>query len=392
MGYLKSIFAKIHPISLILFLVASNVSHSFSQEKIEDGDPPNPTNLPAFFKSELSDIDTELGNIKLGTVKTIATSPGGLPIYAVYYGEKDDFKSRANYNSAVAARNPAFYAKKDSTTKPVVFFVGPVHGQEVEGIVGLVNLIHIAETGKDYRGMDWSSLKQKMEKCRTIIIPSGNPDGRKRCPYDAFVGIPTTIMTKYGQGTRKDGTSWGWPQAKSTHPMIGNVGILGAYFNDNGINVMQDEYFSPMAEETSAILEIARSEAPDITVSLHSHENKPVILQPAFLPMFMKTRVHDLGLKLNQRYQKAGLAHQPSDWFWTPKADDQEFPPKTTFNLVSALHHISGTMAFTFECSHGSVSENSTAPIVSYDDILTIQLTLYDEMFDYILNNRLSWD
>lgn len=379
-------------ILLILLLVTSILNYTFSQEKIEVGDPANPTNLPEFFKSKLSDIDNEIASVNLGKVSTIATSPGGLPVYAVFYGEKEDFHSQANYNSAVAAKNPAFYAKKDSSTKPVVFFIGPVHGQEVEGIVGLVNLIHIAETGKDYRGMDWLSLKNKMEKCRTIIIPSGNPDGRKRCPYDSFVGIPTKIMTKYGQGTRKDGTSWGWPQAKSVHPMIGDVGILGAYFNDNGINVMQDEYFLPMAEETKAILELARTEVPDIAVSLHSHENRPVILQPAYVAMFMKKRVHELATSLNQRYEKAGLAYWPSDWFWAPGADDQDFPPKTTFNLISAMHHISGTMAFTFECSHGSISEDKPEPILDYDNILSIQLTLYDEMFDYVLNNRLTWD
>jgi hypothetical protein len=107
--------------------------------------------------------------------------------------------------------------------------------------------------------------------------------------------------------------------------------------------------------------------------------------------MFMKDRVHDLAQNLNERYKKAGLAFYPKDWFWTPKSDDQDFPPKTTFNLISALHHISGTMAFTFECSHGSVSGNSPDPVVSHDDILDIQLTLYDEMYDYILKNRLSW-
>lgn len=381
----------IQKLTLLLFTI-SIVSDSFSQVEIEAGDPPNNANIPDYFKSKLSDIEDELENIKLGEFKTIATSPGGFPVYAVYYGEKEDFNSQANYNSAVAARNPAFYAKKDSSSKPVVFFVGPVHGQEVEGISGLVNLIHIAETGKDHRGKDWTALKNKIDKCRTIIIPCGNPDGRKRCPYDSFVGIPTTIMTKYGQGTRIDGTSWGWPQAKSVHPMKGNVGILGAYFNDDGINIMQDEYFLPMAKETAAIMEIARLEAPDITVSLHSHENSPVILQPAYLAMFMKNRVHEISLSLNQRYEKAGLAYWPYEWFWTPKADDEEYPPKTTFNLISALHHISGTMALTFECSHGSVSKNSPDPIVSHDDILDIQLTLYDEMFDYILKNRLIWE
>ncbi len=383
---------KLYQILVLLFIVIWFSNDLFSQVNIDAGDPPNNADIPYFFKSKLSDIEDELKNVKLGKFETIATSPGGLPLYAVYYGDKEDLHSAANYNSAVAARNPAFYAKKDRSTKPVVFFVGPVHGQEIEGIVGLVNLIHIAETGIDHRGKDWSSLKKKMDKCRTIIIPSSNPDGRKRCPYDSFIGIPTDIMTKYGQGTRLDGTSWGWPQAKSVHPMMENVGILGAYFNDDGINIMQDEYFYPMAKETAAIMQIARLEAPDITVSLHSHENVPYILQPAYIAMFMKNRVHEISLNLNSRYEKAGFAFMPSDWFWTPKADDEKFPPKTTFNLISALHHVSGTMAFTFECSHGSVSNDAPDPIVSYSDILDIQLTLYDEMFDYILKNRLLWE
>ena len=381
-----------HRIVLPFFLLIATFQYTLSQEKIEAGDPPNPKELPDFFKSKLSDIDHELDQGKLGKVTTLTNSPGGLPVYAVFYGEKEDFPSQANYNSAVAARNPAYYARKEADTKPVVFFIGPVHGQEVEGIVGLVNLIHIAETGKDHRGMDWSALKSKIAQCRVIIIPSANPDGRQRCPYDSFVGLPTSIMTKYGQGTRMDGSSWGWPMAKSVHPMKGNVGILGAYFNDDGINIMQDEYFSTLARETEAILELARSEAPDITVSLHSHENKPVILQPAYVAMFMKERVHDLATKLNERYKESELAYFPDDWFWLPRADDQEFPPKNTFNLISALHHISGTMAFTFECSHGSLPEDENTPIVDHNDILSIQLGLYEEMLDYAIENRLVWE
>ncbi len=379
---------KIKRLFLISFALLM-VHPVISQIPIEAGDPPNPQ-VPDFYKSKLSDVDTEIRQIKKGKVKIIAVSPGGLPVYAVYYGKKQDFKSQANYNSAVAAGNPAYYADKDSTTKPIVFFVGPVHGQEGEGIAGLVNLIHIAETGKDYRGKDWTELQHKMEQCRTIIIPCGNPDGRRRCPYDAFVGLPTRIMTKYGQGTRADGTLWGWPLAKSLHPMKGNVGILGAYFNDDGINIMQDEYFKPMARETAAILEVARTEAPDITVSLHSHENRPIILQPSYVAMFMKKRVHDLAVLLKKRYVESG--YFPSEIrLWDVEADDPEFPPNITFNLVSALHHISGTMAFTFECSHGSVSDSGPEVLVSYDDILDIELTLYDEMYDYILQNRLIW-
>ena len=374
---------------LILFFGGKT---TYSQSLIEPGDPPNNTNIPSFFKSKLSDVEIELDNIVKGNVKAIAISAGGRPVYAVFYGEKEDFHSQADYNSAVAARNPKYFAQKGPDTKPVVFFLGPVHGQEVEGIVGMVNLLHIAETGKDYRGKEWSELRNKLEQCRVIIVPCGNPDGRKRCPYDSFVGLPTPIMTKYGQGTHKDGTSWGWPLAKSSHPMKGDVGILGAYFNDDGINMMHDDFFDPMAKETKAILDLTKSEVPDMVVSLHSHENPPRILQAAYEPWFMKERIDKLINSLNKRYKDAGLAHTNEDWLSGPSVEDRKFPPKTSFNLISALHHVSGTMAFTFECPHGTLRKDETKPIVTYEDILDIQLNLYDEMLDYLLKNRLYWE
>jgi hypothetical protein len=378
--------------SLLISALIFQMGNSWAQTPIEAGDPPNVTDLPAFYKSTLSDLETELKAIRRGKTEVIATSPGNLPVHAVYYREKEDFQSQANYNSAVAAQNPAYYAKKDKSTNPVVFFLGPVHGQEAEGMVGLVNLIHIAETGKDHRGKEWVSLKRKMDQCRVIIVPCGNPDGRKRCPYDSFLGLPTEIMTKYGQGTREDGSSWGWPGAKSLHPMETNVGILGAYFNDDGINMMHDDFFAPIAEETKAIMDLARTEAPDMTVSLHSHENKPRILQVNYQPWFMKQRVDELTRQLNQRYKKEEIPYYPSDWLGQPSKEDEKFPPKSSFNLISALHHVSGTMAFTFECSLGCLPDGSSEPMVSYADILDIQLILYEEMLDYLLANRQYWN
>ena len=379
---------------VVVLLMILSAGNGFSQGRIEAGPEdsgPNNTDIPDFYKSRLSDIDEELADVAKGAVKAVAISPGGLTVYAVYYGEKENFYSQANYNSAVAAGNPAFFAKKGNSTKPVVFFIGPVHGQEVEGIVGIVNLIHIAETGRDHRGKEWPSLKSKMEQCRIVIIPCANPDGRRRNPYNSYVGIPVRIMTKYGQGTHKDGTSWGWPQSKSLHPMVGDVGILGGYYNDDGINVMHDDFFAPMAVETKAILDIARTEVPDICVSLHSHQNPPRILPAAYVPWFMKKRVDELTRQLNQKHKNSGLAYTNEDWIGEPSVEDRDFPPKSSFNLISALHQISGTMAFTFECPHGTVPEANQKPIVTHDDILDIQLTLYDEMLDYVIETRLYW-
>jgi len=373
-----------------IFLSAQTV---FSQIPIDPGDPPNNTDIPSFYKSKITDIESTVDGLKKGKVKVVAISPGGLPVYAVYYGEKDDLKSQANYNSAVGASNPVFYARKDASTKPVVYFVGPVHGQEGENIAGLLNLIQVAETGKDHRGKEWPELKRFIDQCRVIIIPCANPDGRKRCPYDTFVNLPCEIMTKYGQGTKKDGTLWKHPAVKALHPVKGDVSMLGAYFNDDGVNIMHDEFFFPMAEETKAIMKIARDESPDITVSLHSCCCQiPFMIQNPHVPAFMKQRISDLAGQLNKKYTEMGLPHQKEDWTLGVTVDDMVPPPRKSFNLVSALHYVSGTMSFTFECSHGSLRESKETSQVKYNKIVDIGLVLYQEMFNYIINNRIYWE
>jgi len=100
-------------------------------------------------------------------------------------------------------------------------------------------------------------------------------------------------------------------------------------------------------------------------------------------------RIDTLTRRVNQRYASVGLPNIPDDWISLPSVEDEAFPPQTSFNLISALHHVSGTMAFTFECSHGTVTDTEPEPPVSYSQILDIQLHLYEEMLDYILENRL---
>lgn len=372
-------------VSLSLALVAGATA---GRAQVEGTDPPPPRDQPGFWTGRLEHVEKELQSVVKGSVETIAVSPGGRPVRAVAYGAADDLRSQANYGSAVGAGNAAHYARKDATTKPVVFLLGPVHGQEVEGIVGLVNLLHVAETGKDHRGRAWPELARRLAGARVVIVPCPNPDGRARCPYDSFVGLPTRTMTKYGQGTRKDGSPWGWPGAKSLHPMKGDVGILGAYFNDDGVNLMHDDFFLPMAKETEAVLRLARREAPDLAVSLHSHEHAPVVLQTTYVPVFVKERIRDFSARLKARHDRLGL---PYGRVLEPQVDDPRPGPRSSFNLASALHHVSGATAFVFECSHGSLSERSPTPIVSHGQILDIQLTLYEEMLGFALENRLPW-
>lgn len=350
-------------------------------------DVPAPTNLPPYWKSRLEDIEAEISTVRKGAVAVSAVSPGGLPVYTVSYGEQEGLHSQANYNSAVAAGNPAYYALKTPDTKAVSVVLGPVHGQEFENIVGTVNLIHVLETGADHRGKKWDDLRAKADRCRLVIVPCGNPDGRRRSPYDSFVGLPHPIMTKYGQGTRTDGTMWGWPGAKANHPMKGDVDILGCYYNDDGINMMHDDFFGDMAQETRALIGLARAEAPDFVLSLHSNEDPPFVVLPAAVPLFIRRRAREFARRLKARLRSESLPNGPIH-----RLSDEDGKPLPRFNLNSAIHYVCGATALTFECIHGVVRSGDAEPPATHDQILDIQLCLFDEMLTYTLERRIYWN
>jgi hypothetical protein len=81
------------------------------------------------------------------------------------------------------------------------------------------------------------------------------------------------------------------------------------------------------------------------------------------------------------------LPHMPADWKSDLNVDEKITPPTRSFNLISALHHVWGTMAFTFERPNGTLESPATC-----DEIVDIQLLLYEEMFRYILDNRIYWE
>ncbi len=334
---------------------------------------------PRFWKGRVEEIEAAVAAVKAGKVQVIARSPGGRPVHLIEYGPRIGPKRQANYGSAAGAGDPRHYASREEGSPPVVFLVGPPHGHEVEGMVGLVNLMHVAETGADLRGKEWPRLTESLRRSRLLIVPISNPDGRARCVYDNFSGIPVDEMTRIGQGTRKDGTLYGWPGVKQRHPMKGDVGLLGAYFNDDGINLMHDEFFAPMAEETKALLRVAREEAPEFLMILHSHGAAPEVLPTAYVPRFQKEAAARFGARLVARYRSAGL---PAGRVPEPTEDGAKYPPPS-FNLTSALHHVCGGLSMLFECPHGL--KETQYPQVTFDQILDLELILFEELLAFAL-------
>jgi hypothetical protein len=334
---------------------------------------------PPFWKGRVEEIEAAVAAVKAGKVRTIARSPGGRPVQLVEYGSRTAQLGPVNYGSAAGAGDPRHYATRPAGSPPTIFLVGPMHGHEIEGMVGLVNLIRVAETGSDLRGKEWPRLAESLRRARVLLVPVSNPDGRARCPYDSFVGVPLEEMTRVGQGTRKDGTLWGWPGVKARHPMKGDVGLLGAYFNDDGINLMHDDFFSPMAEETKALFRVAREEAPEYLLILHSHGVNPEILHTAYVPRFQKEAEGRFAARLMERYRRSGLpAGKPPE----PLEDGAAYPPPS-FNLTSALHHVCGGVAMLFECPHGV--KETQYPQVTHEQILDLELILFEELLAFAL-------
>jgi len=342
---------------------------------------------PDFWKTEIDDVAHAVGQVRRGRARVLCKSAGGREIHLVSYGPKQPRRGTANYNSACAGHDPASYANKDGSGRPVVLLLGPVHGGEVEGVAGLINLLHIAETGKDLRGRDWPQLAENVHHCRTLLIPLANPDGRLRFPRHSSVGTCLAERQCWEMGVDAEDRSFQWPEVKRLHPMRGpQVKQLGAYFNDDGINLMHDEWFSPMARETRAFLDLAREEAVDFAVSLHSCASAPVILEPAYVPWTTKESVTAFSKRLRDRYAAAGLPHEKLGR--PPKEDGREFPPPS-FNLISALHHVCGGVTMVHECCDGVIDE--PYPQVGHEQLLDLELILFDELLQFAVGNPVDW-
>ena len=351
------------------------------------GEPARSPALPPFWKSRVSDVEAAVREVKKGRTSVLARSPGGRDIHLVAYGGKDARRGAANYNSATGGIDPASYAAKDGTQKPVVLLLGPVHGQEVEGVAGLVNLLAVAETGRDLRGREWKELSENLAKCRVLIVPCGNPDGRARCAQDAWIGESPALIERVGMGVKPDGSNHSWPGVKRIHPMRGpEVKELGVYWNDGAVNLMHDEWFDPMAPETRAFFRLAREEAPDYIVSLHSHGSAPAVLPTAYVPRTMKETLKALGDRVQKRYAAAGVPHRAGGP--AVEEDGVKFPPPS-FNLTSALHHACGAVSFVHE-SCTSVKADRL-PQATHEQLLDIQLLLYDELLRFAVDNPVSW-
>ncbi|MBQ8578209.1 MAG: hypothetical protein IJ449_09650 [Clostridia bacterium] len=336
----------------------------------------NTKSLYPYWITTPEDLAAIEAGLVRGQVHHLCKSAGGRDIPYVTYGEKPDYNRKANYSSACGAKDPAHYADR-AGKRTTIMLIGATHGQETEGVCGIANLLSLLETGKDLRGEAVPMITEAFDALdpRLVIVPIYNMDGRCRCEPDSMIGEPHDDggLRYWGQGTWKDGSLCGWPECKAVHPIKDAAGFLGSYYNDDGINLMHDNFFAPMAEETRALMKLIDEEAPECVIGLHGGSNSTnVLLQPDYVPQYTKEAVHTLSesiaaLESNFGYKSAVL--NVSD-------KNPGFPPPS-FNLTTAIHHICGAVTSTYESNEGLDHPNRFEP----EEILVRHYCLFAALF-----------
>lgn len=305
--------------------------------------------------------------------KIIALTPGGRPVYAMAYGEKNRVRGEANYSSALGAGNPSYFADP-ATKRPVLLLIGAVHGQETEGVAAIANLVSLLETGKDLAGRENQALLALCEKARVVIVPVANPDGRARVVPESMLGVKGAELRYWGQGTWKDGSLCGWPECKKVHPIRSAAGFLGGYYNDDGVNLMHDNFFCPMARETTALLRLAEDEQADLALHLHGGSNSQGDL---LLPAYMSTAANRTIETLAEKCRAAGALEGLTFRDAVSKKTDDGIKTPPSFNLPSAMHHICGAANCTYESNECIIDE--PGPHLTHEQVLRMHMILFEQ-------------
>jgi hypothetical protein len=352
-------------------------------------------NIPDFWISTYNEVTDFLKKtVRKGEVEVIGTSAGGRPIRAVVYGKPRQGKGTTTFSGSLGFGDVRAYRGPDHD-KTVYMGMAAVHGGEFEGIVGMVNLISVIETGKDLRGKEWPGLTEVVAKLdRLILIPIVNPDGRVRIPLRMELYRDTDfIVAEYlNTGGKADGTITGWPQIKEFIPMdFSKPGFPGGYPNDAGVNIQHDNFLGKKQPETKALFKLTELEKPDLILNMHTgavymRMDRPLgepALHPAFDTLF--------------RYVHSELAIKGLQYANDPKiAGDPDQASTGVYNLDGALDWHCGALSVVVESPSHSFSGNSAtkaAKIESPDNLLDAQLICHQQAMRFLAETggRSKW-
>lgn len=341
--------------------------------------------IPAWWKGSTQDVLDTVALVKKGEVELLCETPGKRPVYMVRYGAKNDLRRTANYSSAMGAGDYTCYADKTGADYvPTIALIGAEHGGEFEGTVAINNLIKNIETGTDYAGNANPELMEALQGINLLLIPCVNMDGRARIPLRTMVGQSFEGFRYYSQGTWKDGSLCMHPDCKKVHPIKEASGFLGGYFNDDGVNIVHDNFFFPMAEETKALLRLADEYVPDISLHLHGGGNsRQQFYQFDYMPQKVKAKIARLTELMTEACNKAGLGEQ----YYPREVKGMEDVEVPSFNIQSAWTAICGEPAIIYESDQGLLYEEGRWGwdcSYCFEDIYEHHKILFRTAFEYV--------
>lgn len=350
----------------------------------------NMVDIPDYWRGSVDDVAETIKLVKKGEVEVLCHTPGGRPVTLIRYGKKNDLKRTANYSSALGAGNFKHYADKTGDDYvPTVCLIGAEHGGEFEGVVAINNLIKNIETGTDYNGDENPELMEAISGVNLVIIPCLNMDGRARIPLRTMAGQTHEGFRYYSQGTWNNGELCYYPACKAVHPLGDKCEFIGGYFNDDGVNVVHDNFFFPMAEETKALLRVADEYVPDISLHLHGGSNSASqFYQFDYMPRGVKDRIRALSEMLNEEHIKRGLEKLYYNRPVVGNEDTYEKCPPS-FNIQCAWTAICGEPAIVYESNQGLYFEEGRYGwdrCYSFEEIYNNHKLLFQTTCNFVKN------
>jgi hypothetical protein len=352
--------------------------------------------IPSFWVSEYKEVYAFLDKtVKKGKIEVIGTSAGGREIKAVLYGTPRQGKGTTTFSGSLGFGDVAAYRGPDHD-KTVYMGMAAVHGGEFEGIVGMVNLISVLETGKDLRGKEWPQINDMASKIdRLILIPVTNPDGRERIPLrmELYRDTDFTVAEYLNTGGNAEGKITGWPQIKEFIPMdFSKPGFPGGYPNDAGVNFQHDNFLGKKQPETQALFDLTEREKPDLIINLHTGAMCMRMDRPLGEPA-LHTAFDTLFHYVHSELAVKGLQYTNDPAI---EGNASEQASTGTYNLDGALNWHCGALSVVVESpshSFSATKETQKKKIEEPDNLLDAQLICHQQAMKFLAETggRSKW-
>ncbi|MHC4716092.1 MAG: M14 family zinc carboxypeptidase [Planctomycetota bacterium] len=338
---------------------------------------------PDFWIPTPERAEALIDSLAQAAVRTIGRSAGGRDIVAIEYGPQEPTEATTdNLQSALSTSlvppDPtdiypeAFYGRK-RRGHPVVALQGAIHGSELTGTVASLNLCRVIETGRDLRGKAWPRLAELARQTRIVIIPWLNPDGTARWPLLNASEAPSELVQACTQGIAADGTPYTYPASKAIQPIPpAQTALMGAYYNDSGVNLQYDFCAVQRQPETTAWMAYYLRQRPDAVVVWHCNAGSLIGPPEAYLPVGHQHEINRIGAVVRRRLVGEGYPVGRLSWVDLPGMG------KPAMNQVSAVYHVCGALPILCELPGGAEPN-----VLSCDQLLDIGLLTIEEILDH---------